>query len=62
MIIWALLFAIGVGVGMSDDNDGTSGLAGLVSWLMITTLLAPEAVAMFKGIDVKEVAAGFDKI
>jgi PTS system N-acetylglucosamine-specific IIC component len=57
-----LLFAIGVGVGMSDDNDGTAGLAGLVSWLMITTLLAPAAVAMFKGIEVTAVPAGFDKI
>ncbi len=57
-----ILFAIGVGVGMSDDNDGTSGLAGLVSWLMITTLLAPAAVAMFKGIDVKEVPAAFGHI
>ena len=43
-----LLFAIGVGVGMSDDNDGTAGLAGLVSWLVITTLLSTGAVAMFK--------------
>ena len=34
-----LLFVIGVGVGMSDDNDGTGGVAALVSWLMITTLL-----------------------
>lgn len=33
-----ILFAIGVGIGMSDDNDGTAGLAGLVSWLMMTTL------------------------
>ena len=33
------LFAIGVAVGMADDNDGTAGLAGLVSWLMITKLL-----------------------
>ncbi len=33
---WA--FAIGVAVGMADDNDGTAGLAGLVSWLMITNL------------------------
>jgi PTS system N-acetylglucosamine-specific IIC component len=57
----AILFAIGVAVGMSDDNDGTAGLAGLVSWLMITTLLSPGAVAMFKGIDVKEVAAAFGK-
>ena len=52
-----ILFAIGVGVGMSDDNDGTAGLAGLVSWLMITTLLSPAVVAMFKGVDVAEVPA-----
>lgn len=57
-----ILFAIGVGVGMSDDNDGTAGLAGLVSWLMITTLLAPGVVAMFKGVDVSEVPAAFGKI
>ena len=36
----ALLFAIGVGVGMSDDHDGTAGLAALASWLMLTTLLS----------------------
>ena len=35
----ALLFVIGVGVGMSEDNDGTGGLAALASWVMITTLL-----------------------
>lgn len=58
----AILFAIGVAVGMSDDNDGTAGLAGLVSWLMITTLLSPAVVSMFKGIPVEEVAAAFSKI
>ena len=57
-----ILFAIGVAVGMADDNDGTAGLAGLVSWLMITTLLAPGAVAMFKGIEVELVPAAFGKI
>jgi len=57
-----ILFAIGVAIGMSDDNDGTAGLAGLVSWLMITTLLSSAAVAMFKGIDVKEVSAAFSHI
>ena len=36
----ALLFAIGVAVGLADDGDGTAGLAGLVSWLMITSLLS----------------------
>lgn len=35
----ALLFVIGVGVGMSKDNDGTGGIAALASWLMITALL-----------------------
>ena len=35
----AILFVIGVGVGMSEDNDGTGGVAALTSWLMITTLL-----------------------
>ena len=58
----AILFAIGVGVGMSDDNDGTAGLAGLVSWLMITTLLSTSVVAMLKGVDVSEVPAAFGKI
>lgn len=57
-----ILFAIGVGVGMSDDNDGTAGLAGLVSWLMITTLLSTGVVAMLKGVDASEVPAAFGKI
>ena len=41
----AILFAIGVGVGLSKDNDGTAGLAGMVSYLMITTLLNPGTVS-----------------
>ncbi|MBO5114053.1 MAG: PTS transporter subunit EIIC [Lachnospiraceae bacterium] len=40
----ALLFVIGVGVGMADDNDGTAGLAAFASWLMITTLLSVGSV------------------
>ena len=31
----AWLFAIGAAVGLSDDHDGTAGLAGLVSFLMM---------------------------
>ena len=42
----AILFAIGVGVGLAEENNGTAGLAGLVSWLMITTLLAPGSVSV----------------
>ncbi len=40
----AILFAIGVAVGMADDKEGTAGLAGLVSWLMITNLLSTGTV------------------
>ena len=36
----AVLFVIGVGVGMADDNDGTAALAALASWLMMKNLLA----------------------
>ena len=42
----AILFAIGVAVGLADENDGTAGLAGLVSWLMITTLLSVGSVSV----------------
>lgn len=40
----ALLFAIGVGIGMSKNNDGTGAIAALVSWLMITTLLSENTI------------------
>lgn len=42
----AILFVIGVGVGMADDHDGTAGLAALASWLMITNLLAVGTVTV----------------
>ncbi|MBR6770262.1 MAG: PTS transporter subunit EIIC [Lachnospiraceae bacterium] len=58
----AILFVIGVAVGMSDDNDGTAGLAGMVSYLMITTLLSPGAVSMFTGSPAEEVNVAFTKI
>ena len=43
------LFAVGVAVGLADDKDGTAGLSGLVSWLMITKLLDPTVVATITG-------------
>ena len=42
----AILFAIGVAVGLAEEHEGTAGLAGLVSWLMITTLLSTGAVSV----------------
>ena len=57
-----LLFAIGTAVGMADEQDGTPALAGLVSWLMITTLLSKDAVAMYSHVEVSQVPAAFGKI
>ena len=56
-----LLFAIGVAVGMSEDQDGVSALAGLVAWLVITTLLSTDVVALFKGIAPDAVDPAFAK-
>ena len=42
----AILFAIGVAVGLAQENDGTAGLAGLVSWLMLTNLLSVGVVSV----------------
>ena len=47
----ALLFAIGVGVGLSDGHDGTGAIAAFVSWLVITALLSTGTVtALFPGL------------
>ncbi|GAA3965167.1 N-acetylglucosamine-specific PTS transporter subunit IIBC [Gordonia caeni] len=45
----AILFAVGVSIGMAEKSDGTSALAGLVSWLVITTLLSPTSVQELLG-------------
>ncbi|OCA84773.1 N-acetylglucosamine-specific PTS transporter subunit IIBC [Bacillus sp. FJAT-27986] len=57
-----ILFAVGVALGMSKDRDGSAALSGLVAFLVVTTLLAPETVAMLKGIELENVDPGFDKI
>ena len=55
----AILFAIGVAVGMSKDQDGTSALAGLVSWLMTQQILSPAVVSVLTG---AEANAAFGKV
>ncbi|MBR0204821.1 MAG: PTS transporter subunit EIIC [Synergistaceae bacterium] len=57
-----ILFALGVSIGMASDNDGTSALAGMVSWLMITTLLSSNAIATYSKIDISQIPAAFGKI
>ncbi|MBO1915477.1 PTS transporter subunit EIIC, partial [Microvirga sp. 3-52] len=57
-----ILFAVGVAYGMSKGKDGASALSGLVAFLVITTLLAPETVALFQGIDPENTNAAFAKV
>lgn len=57
-----ILFAVGVALGMSKDKDGAAALSGLVAWQIITTLLAPDTVAMLQSIPVEEVAPAFGSI
>jgi PTS system N-acetylglucosamine-specific IIC component len=58
-----LLFAIGISLGMATKSDGTSALAGLVSWLTVTTLLKPETVMLLTGAgDVDDVDPAFLKV
>ena len=59
----AILFAIGVGVGMSEKNDGTGGIAALASWLMITTLLSTGVVTTMPSVaDSATKTLAFNKI
>lgn len=57
----AILFAIGIGVGMSEENDGTGGLAALASWLMITNLLSTANVSVIMSLS-EDATLAFDKI
>lgn len=58
-----LLFAVGVSIGMANKTDGTSALAGLVSWLTITTLLAPATMQKLLGLgELGDVNPAFGKV
>lgn len=58
----AILFAVGVALGMSKNKDGSAALSGLVAYLVVTTLLGKDSVAMLQGIDVENVNPAFAKI
>ena len=58
----AILFAVGVALGMSKDKDGSAALSGLVAYLVVTTLLGTNSVAMLQGVDPADVNAAFGKI
>ncbi|PKG25617.1 N-acetylglucosamine-specific PTS transporter subunit IIBC [Niallia nealsonii] len=56
------LFAVGVALGMSKDKDGSAALSGLVAFLVVTTLLSTNTVAMLQGVDPENVNMAFSKI
>ena len=57
-----LLFVIGVSVGMAGGKDGAAALAGLIAWLLIQSILAPQTVSMLSGKPLEDVNAAFGKI
>jgi len=58
----SILFAVGVALGMSKNKDGSAAISGLVAYLVITTLLSTDSVAMLQGIDAETVNPAFEKI
>jgi PTS system N-acetylglucosamine-specific IIC component len=57
-----ILFAVGVALGMSKEKDGSAALSGLISFLVVTTMLSTDTVALLQGIDPGSVNAAFAKI
>lgn len=58
----SILFAVGVAFGMAKKKDGSAALSGLVAFLVVTTLLSTDTVAMLQGIDPEQVNAAFGSI
>lgn len=53
-----MLFAVGVAIGLSKDQHGAAGLAGLVAFLTVTTVLDGANVAAMMGLEEAPVAFG----
>ncbi|MFC6169996.1 N-acetylglucosamine-specific PTS transporter subunit IIBC [Loigolactobacillus jiayinensis] len=58
----ALLFAVGLGLGMSKDKDGSAALAGVVAFIVPTYVLAPAQVATLLGTKLARVNTAFAAI
>ena len=59
-----LLFVIGIGFGMSVDNDGTAALSAIISWFVVTTLVSTSFVStiMPNIIENERAILAYDKI
>ncbi|MQS75714.1 PTS N-acetylglucosamine transporter subunit IIABC [Lactobacillus halodurans] len=58
----ALLFAIGLSIGMAKVKDGAAAMAGVVAYIIPTYVLAPKQVSMLMGIGIKNVNPAFNAI
>jgi len=58
----ALLFAVGLSIGMSKTKDGASAMAGVVAYIVPVFVLSPKNVALLKGINLKNVDPAFSAI
>ncbi|MQS89381.1 N-acetylglucosamine-specific PTS transporter subunit IIBC [Companilactobacillus mishanensis] len=58
----ALLFAVGLAIGMSKNKDGAAALAGVVAYFVPVYVLSPASVATLFGIQEKAVDPAFGAI
>ncbi len=58
----AILFAVGVSLGMAKEKDGSAALSGLVAFLVVTTVLSTGSVAQLTRVDASMVNPAFGKI
>ncbi len=57
-----ILFAIGVGFGLSKDKNGAAALSALVGWLIIQQILNPDNLALIQGVAAEDIPAAFGKV
>lgn len=57
-----ILFAVGIALGMSRNKDGSAALSGLVGFLVVTTLLSTDTVALLTSVEPGAVSDAFGKI
>jgi PTS system N-acetylglucosamine-specific IIC component len=57
-----ILFAVGIATGLAVDKSGAAALSGLVSYLVITGLLAPDSLSAIMRVPVKNIDPAFGKI
>lgn len=58
----AIIFAVGIAIGLSKDKHGAAALSGLVGFLVLTSLLSVDSVAALTGADPSNVNEAFEDI